>query len=138
VPTRLGSSAKSWLCHSGLDRRQPFLPWKSPEGSRRVSPVQARTHLLKHLAEAWNHLLAKDVPAHRLEQQDIVLTVPASFDAVARELTVEAARAAGLENITLLEEPQAAFYAWIDASHENWRKQVKVGDAVLICDIGGG
>ncbi len=82
--------------------------------------------------------MAKDRPENRLEQQDIVLTVPASFDAVARELTVEAARAAGLEHVTLLEEPQAAFYAWIDASHDGWRKQVEVGDVVLICDVGGG
>lgn len=138
VPTRLVSSAKSWLCHGGLDRRQAFLPWKSPEGARRVSPVQASTHYLKHLAEAWNQLLAEDVPDHRLEQQDIVLTVPASFDAVARELTVEAARAAGLENLTLLEEPQAAFYAWLEASHDQWRKQVEVNDVVLVCDVGGG
>ncbi len=138
VPTRLVSSAKSWLCHPGIDRRQPLLPWKAPEGGRHVSPVQASTHYLKHLTEAWNHQLAKDVPAHRLEQQDIVLTVPASFDAVARELTVEAARAAGLENLTLLEEPQAAFYAWLEAQHEGWRKQVEVGDVVLVCDVGGG
>src|SRR5262249_39338498 len=100
VPTRLVRSAKSWLCHNRVDRRQPLRPWKAAEGGRRVSPVEASTHYLKHLAEAWNQALAKDVPAHRLEQQDIVLTVPASFDAVARELTVEAARAAGLESLT--------------------------------------
>ena len=138
VPTRLVSSAKSWLCHAGIDRRQPVLPWKAPEDARRVSPLEASTYYLKHLAEAWNHLIAKDVAANRLENQDIILTVPASFDAVARELTVEAARAAGLERITLLEEPQAAFYAWIHASHDKWREQVEVGDVVLVCDIGGG
>ncbi len=138
VPTRLVSSAKSWLCHPGIDRRSPVLPWKAPEDSRRVSPLEASTYFLKHLAEAWNHLIAKDVPENRLENQDIILTVPASFDAVARELTVEAARAAGLERITLLEEPQAAFYAWIKASHDRWRDQVEVGDVVLVCDIGGG
>ncbi len=137
VPTRLVASAKSWLCHSGVDRRQPILPWKAPENARRVSPLEASTLYLKHLGEAWNHLIAKDLAENRLEQQDIILTVPASFDAVARELTVEAARAAGLENITLLEEPQAAFYAWI-AGHEGWRKQVEVGDVVLVCDVGGG
>src|SRR5436309_4204179 len=103
-----------------------------------VSPLEATTLYLKHLAEAWNHSIAGTNPANRLEVQDIILTVPASFDAVARELTVEAARAAGLENITLLEEPQAAFYAWIDAQGEAWRKQVELGDAVLICDVGGG
>ena len=94
----------------------PILPWKAPEDGRKVSPLEASTLYLKHLVEAWNITIAKDVAGHRLEQQDIILTVPASFDAVARELTVEAARAAGLEHLTLLEEPQAAFYAWIDAS----------------------
>ncbi len=138
VPTRLVSSAKSWLCHSGIDRRAPVLPWKAPENGRRVSPLEAATYFLKHLCEAWNFQVAKDVAENRLERQDIVLTVPASFDAVARELTVEAARAAGLEHITLLEEPQAAFYAWLEASHDNWRKQVSIGDVVLVCDLGGG
>jgi hypothetical protein len=138
VPTRVVTSAKSWLCHPGIDRKAPVLPWKSPENARRVSPLETATLYLKHLAEAWNHKIAKDRPENRLEHQDIILTVPASFDAVARELTVEAARAAGFENITLLEEPQAAFYAWIDASGDSWRKQVEVGDTVLICDVGGG
>jgi molecular chaperone DnaK (HSP70) len=138
VPTRLVSSAKSWLCHAGIDRRAPVLPWKAPDNARRVSPLEASTLYLKHLAEAWNHKMADGRPENRLEAQDIVLTVPASFDAVARELTVEAARAAGLEHVTLLEEPQAAFYAWIDASHDAWRKLVEVGDAVLIADVGGG
>jgi len=138
VPTRLVSSAKSWLCHPGIDRRAPTLPWKAPEGGRQVSPLEASTRYLKHLAEAWNFSLGKDNPGNRLEVQDIILTVPASFDAVARELTMEAARAAGLENVTLLEEPQAAFYAWLDAGKNSWRKQVSVNDAVLICDVGGG
>jgi molecular chaperone DnaK (HSP70) len=138
VPTRLVASAKSWLCHPGIDRRAAVLPWKAAEDARKVSPLEAATRFLKHLAEAWNFVVAKDVAANRLEQQDVILTVPASFDAVARELTVEAARAAGLEHVTLLEEPQAAFYAWIDASHEEWRKQVEVGDVVLVCDLGGG
>src|SRR5262245_54849234 len=138
VPTRLVASAKSWLSHPGVNRKEPILPWKAPENARRVSPVEASAYYLKHLVDIWNHDIAKEVADHRLENQDIILTVPASFDAVARELTVEAARAAGLDNITLLEEPQAAFYAWIDASHEAWRDQVEVGDVVLVCDIGGG
>jgi molecular chaperone DnaK (HSP70) len=138
VPTRVVASAKSWLCIPSVDRRAPILPWKSPDGARRVSPLEASTMLLRHLAEAWNWQMARERPENRLEQQDIVLTVPASFDAAARELTVEAARAAGLEFITLLEEPQAAFYAWIDASGDAWRKRVEVGDAVLVCDVGGG
>ncbi len=138
VPTRLVASAKSWLCHSGVDRKAPILPWKAPETGRRVSPLEATTYYLKHFVDAWNHLIAKDVGEHRLENQDIILTVPASFDAQARELTVEAAKAAGLERITLLEEPQAAFYAWIEASHDKWREHVDVGDVALVCDVGGG
>jgi hypothetical protein len=138
VETRLVSSAKSWLCHAGVDRKAPILPWKAPEGDRRVSPLEATKLYLKHLAEAWNKRMAGDNPELCLEHQDVVLTVPASFDASAREFTVEAARAAGLEYLTLLEEPQAAFYAWLDHSGDRWRKQVKVGDVVLICDVGGG
>jgi Ethanolamine utilization protein EutJ (predicted chaperonin) len=138
VPTRLVASAKSWLCHSGVDRRAAILPHRAPETGRKVSPLEASVRYLKHLAEAWNFVIAKDVAAHRLEVQDIVLTVPASFDAAARELTVEAARAAGFEQLTLLEEPQAAFYAWLDRSGDEWRKQVSVGDLVLVADVGGG
>jgi hypothetical protein len=138
VETRLVSSAKSWLCHPGIDRKAPVLPWKAAEEDRRVSPVEASTLYLKHLVEAWNTRMAGDHGELRLEYQDIVLTVPASFDAAARELTVEAARAAGLEHLTLLEEPQAAFYAWIENSGAGWRDQVTVGDVVLICDVGGG
>jgi molecular chaperone DnaK (HSP70) len=138
VPTRLVSSAKSWLCHPGIDRRAPVLPWKAPADARKVSPLEASIRYLRHLTDAWNHVIAKGVPANRLEEQDIVLTVPASFDAAARELTVEAARAAGLERLTLLEEPQAAFYAWLDVHRQDWRNLVHVGDVVLVVDIGGG
>jgi hypothetical protein len=138
VPTRLVSSAKSWLCHAGVDRRGPILPWKAPENGRRVSPLEASTYYLSHFVEAWNHLIAKDSPKLKLEKQDIILTVPASFDAAARELTVEAAKAAGLDKVTLLEEPQAAFYSWIELSHDQWRDHVEVGDVVLVCDVGGG
>ncbi len=138
VPTRLVASAKSWLCHAGVDRKAPILPWKAPENGRRVSPLEATVYYLKHFVDAWNFLVAKDVVEHRLESQDIILTVPASFDAVARELTVEAAKGAGLERVTLLEEPQSAFYSWIEASHDKWREQVEVGDVVLVCDVGGG
>ena len=138
VPTRLVSSAKSWLGHSGVDRKAAILPWKAPEGGRKVSPLEAATRYLKHLAESWNSAIAKDVAENRLEAQEIILTVPASFDAVARELTVEAARAAGFEHLTLLEEPQAAFYAWLNAAGDDWREQVKVGDLILVADVGGG
>ncbi|VTT97426.1 Molecular chaperone OS=Singulisphaera acidiphila (strain ATCC BAA-1392 / DSM 18658 / VKM B-2454 / MOB10) GN=Sinac_2984 PE=3 SV=1: HSP70 [Gemmataceae bacterium] len=138
VPTRLVASGKSWLCHSGVDRKAAILPQKAPETGRKVSPVEASVRYMKHLAEAWNYAVAKDVEANRLEAQDIVLTVPASFDAAARDLTIEAARTAGFEHLTLLEEPQAAFYAWLDRCGDDWRKQVNVGDLVLVSDVGGG
>ena len=138
VPTRLVSSAKSWLSPPGADRKAPILPFRAPETARRVSPLDATTRYLKHLAEAWNAAMARDLPTNRLEVQDIVLTVPASFDAAARELTVEAARAAGFEYLTLLEEPQAAFYAWLDRCGDGWRQQVSVGELVLVADVGGG
>jgi len=134
VETRLVASAKSWLCHAGVDRKAAILPFKAGEGDRRVSPVEASTLYLRHLVEAWN----TQFPSDPLPAQEIILTVPASFDAVARELTVEAARAAGLEHLTLLEEPQAAFYAWLAQQGEAWREQVTVGDVILVCDVGGG
>ena len=136
VPTRLVSSAKSWLCHSGVDRHSPLLPWGAEEGFTKISPVEASQRILEHLRDAWNET-APD-KASRLEFQEIVLTVPASFDAVARELTVEAAKNAGFEHVTFFEEPQAAFYAWIHQSGEHWRKLVRPGDVVLVIDIGGG
>ncbi|MFP3869377.1 MAG: Hsp70 family protein [Syntrophobacteria bacterium] len=138
IPNRLVSSAKSWLCHSGVDRTQSILPWDSPPETPRVSPVEPARLLLKHFRDAWNHDMAGDDPAALLENQDIYLTVPASFDAVARELTVKAAQAAGLENLTLLEEPQAAFYAWVEFQKETWRRAVRVGESILVADIGGG
>jgi hypothetical protein len=137
VPTRLVASAKSWLCHPGVDRKAAILPPKAPDTGRKVSPVEASVRYLKHFAEAWNTANGKDA-ANRLEAQDIVLTVPASFDAAARDLTIEAARAAGFEHLTLLEEPQAAFYAWLDRCGDDWRKQVNVGELVLVADVGGG
>lgn len=138
VPGRLISSAKSWLSHPGVDRKSPILPWSAAEGVAKLSPVEASAAYLAHLRDSWNHLIAGKTAADRLEHQEVLLTVPASFDAVARELTVEAARAAGLENVSLLEEPQAAFYSWLSAQGERWRKKVKVGDLLLVCDVGGG
>ncbi len=138
VPTRLVASAKSWLCHPGVDRKAAILPFRAGEADRRISPLDACTRYLKHLAEAWNAGMAQTVPEHRLELQDVILTVPASFDAAARDLTVEAARAAGLEHVTMLEEPQAAFYAWLDNLGDKWRDSVSVGDLVLVADVGGG
>jgi molecular chaperone DnaK (HSP70) len=138
VPGRLVSSAKSWLSHPGVDRRSALLPWTAASDIEKISPVAASCAYLSHLRDAWNHQIAGKSAADRLEQQDVYLTVPASFDAVARELTVEAAREAGLEKITLLEEPQAAFYAWLAAQGDSWRRKVKVGDILLVCDVGGG
>jgi len=138
APVRLVSSAKSWLCHPALDRRAPCLPAGSPDEVQKVSPLTASARILGHLREAWNHGFAKGDPALVLEAQDVTLTVPASFDALARELTVEAAAEAGLPELTLLEEPQAALYAWVEAMGDSWRRQVRVGDLILVCDVGGG
>ena len=140
VPGRLVSSAKSWLSHPGVDRRSPILPWGGSADVAKVSPLEASTAYLAHLRDAWDASMAAGADAKecRLADQDVLLTVPASFDAAARELTVEAARAAGLARVTLLEEPQAAFYAWIATMGDSWRKRVKVGDLLLVCDVGGG
>ena len=106
--------------------------------SRAISPVTASAAYLEHLRDAWNARVAGKTAADRLENQEVFLTVPASFDAVARELTTEAAAKAGLKHVTLLEEPQAAFYAWLATQGDKWRKKVKVGDIILVCDVGGG
>ncbi|MBR5627351.1 MAG: Hsp70 family protein, partial [Thermoguttaceae bacterium] len=176
------SSAKSWLCHNGVDRTAAILPWtpdlemekqsggnlssekkgenadrtnesagmdyksgltetKSPKTfnepvrrAKKWSPVEVSAAYLFHLRMAWNN----SHPDYPLEKQDIVLTLPASFDEVARELTIEAAKLAGLPRITLIEEPQAAFYSWIDAHRENWSDLVLAGQKILVCDVGGG
>jgi hypothetical protein len=130
---RLVTSAKSWLSHSGVDRTAPVLPWNAPEGVRKVSPVDASAEYLRHLRQAWD---AK-MPDAPFTEQQVLVTVPASFDAVARELTLEAAKRAGFRDVALLEEPQAAFYAWIER-HQDWRERVKLGDLILVVDIGGG
>lgn len=134
TPIRLVSSAKSWLCHPGVDRRAAILPADAPAEVERVSPLEASVRYLSHLKAAWNHA-HPDAP---LEQQDVTVTIPASFDPVARELTAEAAQAAGLGQLTLLEEPQAALYSWIQNSQGQWRKEVKRGDIILVVDVGGG
>jgi hypothetical protein len=136
APARVVSSAKSWLSHSGVDRRSALLPLGGPPDIERISPVEASFRLLDHLAEAWAH--AERATGRSLSEQEVVVTVPASFDAAARDLTVEAAYAAGLEHLTLLEEPQAALYAWIEANGDDWRRLLKPGDIVLVIDIGGG
>ena len=138
IPHRLISSSKSWLCQGGVGRNNPILPWGAKDQDlTKLSPVQASAAILSHIKDAWNHIMAQEDFSLRLEHQEIFLTVPASFDAVARELTVQAAKIAGLE-ATLLEEPQAAFYSWIWSSSGKWRERVRVGDLVLVCDLGGG
>jgi molecular chaperone DnaK (HSP70) len=132
-PGRLVSSAKSWLSHAGVDRKAAILPASAPEGVKKVSPVEASLRYLDHMRCAWNHAH----PEAPFERQQVLITVPASFDAVARELTEQAAHGAGIQDASLLEEPQAAFYAWIER-HPDWRERVKVGDLILVVDIGGG
>ncbi|MBA5639483.1 Hsp70 family protein [Duganella sp. LX20W] len=134
TPIRLVSSAKSWLCHPGVDRRGPILPNDAPEEVARVSPLDASTRYLSHLRAAWD-AAHPDAP---FAQQAVTVTIPASFDPGARELTADAARAAGYDALTLLEEPQAALYSWIQGSAGRWRKEVKPGDVILVVDVGGG
>ena len=133
VPGRLVSSAKSWLCHGGVARDAPILPWGAGEEVRKVSPITASARYLQHMREAWNYVM----PAP-MEEQTVVLTVPASFDQVARELTLQAAEEAGLENVVLLEEPLAAFYAWLSEHEDSWQENIKPEDLLLVCDVGGG
>jgi len=136
VPSRLVSSAKSWLCHSRADREAPILPWGS-QNVDKISPVQATSEYLRHIRKAWNHFI-KDEDLF-LENQFTVITVPASFDEAAREYTLKAAREAGFsKNVTLLEEPLAAFYAWVTRHEHDWQSHVKVDDLILVCDVGGG
>lgn len=135
VPGRLISSAKSWLCHADVDRNAAILPWGAPPEMTKLSPVEASSRYLLHIREAWNNRMGKP---HALEAQQVILTVPASFDEVARELTVRAAELAGLSQVTLLEEPQAAFYAWLAAHADSWQAQLHAGSRILVCDIGGG
>ncbi|MDE1235886.1 Hsp70 family protein [Vibrio aestuarianus] len=134
TPIRLVASAKSWLCHGGVNRREAFLPAGSSDDIEKVSPLKATEYYLEHLKAAWDHAH----PEQPLSEQDVTITVPASFDPAARDLTAEAARNVGFDHLTLLEEPQAALYSWIDNSNEAWRDEVNVGDIVLVVDIGGG
>ena len=134
TPIRLVSSAKSWLCHPGVDRRSSLLPAEAPPEVARISPLEASTRYLSHLRAAWD----AQHPEAPLAAQDVTVTIPASFDPAARELTAEAAQAAGLTQLTLLEEPQAALYSWIERSSGAWRKEVRSGDVLLVVDVGGG
>jgi len=134
TPSRLIASAKSWLCHSGVDRTAPLLPWQGAADVDKLSPVDVSSRYLAHIREAWDAKFKR----HPLSEQDIVLTLPASFDEVARELTVEAAAQAGLRRVVLIEEPQAAFYSWVYRHTDDWETLVEPGQKILVCDIGGG
>ncbi|MBF0100897.1 MAG: hsp70 family protein [Desulfobacterales bacterium] len=137
IPNRLVSSAKSWLCHHKADRYANILPWGSDASVQKVSPIQATAGYLRHMRYAWNYSKGQQEELY-MENQFIVITVPASFDEVARDMTIEAATQAGLKHITLLEEPLAAFYSWLITHEQQWDKYVKPGELILVCDIGGG
>ena len=138
VPGRLVASAKSWLCHGGVDRTAAILPWAVGADVNKVSPVEASTRYLQHLREAWNEVIARGREGFLLEEQLVILTVPASFDEIARELTVTAARDAGLPSAILIEEPLAAFYAWLSKHETDWETTMHEGQVILVCDVGGG
>lgn len=131
---RVISSAKSWLSHAGVDRTANILPWHGADDVERYSPVEVSASYLQHIREAWDSAF-QHCP---LAEQDIVITLPASFDEVARELTVKAAAQANLSRVVLIEEPQAAFYAWVHKHASDWESQVSPGQKILVCDIGGG
>jgi hypothetical protein len=137
-PNRLIASAKSWLSYAGVNRTSPILPWHAPAEVLKLSPVEASSQFLEHLSKAWEGSVSGEQGEVPLGEQDILLTVPASFDEEARELTRRAAEQAGYQHVTLLEEPQAAFYAWLESQGESWRRRIRVGDLVLVCDVGGG
>ena len=137
VPKRLVLSAKSWLCHDKVDRKSPVLPWGSDQSVRKVSPVDASAAYLNHIRMAWNERMGDDEDSW-LENQMVIVTVPASFDEVARDLTIESARMAGIPNVILLEEPLAAFYSWLGRHENEWQKLVSTGNLILVCDVGGG
>jgi hypothetical protein len=134
APGRLVNSAKSWLCHGRVRRTQPILPWGAEDDVPKRSPVAVQAAYLGHIRDAWNHAM-RHAP---LEHQELVVTVPASFDEIARHLTLAAAKLAKLENVRLLEEPQAAFYNYLALHEETWQEALAPGETVLVCDVGGG
>ena len=142
VPGRLVTSAKSWLAHGGVDRTSGILPWGGDLGEEAVSPVEVSRYFLEHIREAWDarfgRTLDEDGTPCTLAEQTVVLTVPASFDEAARELTVRAAQEAGFDHLVLLEEPLAAFYDWLRRHEDQWQQHLREGDSVLVIDIGGG
>ncbi|MGZ9033447.1 MAG: Hsp70 family protein, partial [Rhodospirillales bacterium] len=138
VPDRLVTSAKSWLSNPHIDPRQPVLPWRSQIAEGKLSALECSRRYLEHMGAGLLYAEGRKGRDWALSEGQIVLTVPASFDEVARTLTAEAAEAAGLGKVILLEEPLAAFYAWTAQAGRDWRSQVGPGDIVLVCDVGGG
>ena len=134
MPGRCITSAKSWLCHTLIDRTSDLLPWSADDGVQLLSPVQASRRYLEHIRRMWDC----EHPGESLSQQDVIVTLPASFDEVARRLTIQAAAEAGLPNVILIEEPQAAFYAWLHRNQDTWTQSMCPGQSILVCDIGGG
>lgn len=134
TPIRLVSSAKSWLSHATVSPHDAILPFSSPDEVEKISPVTATSLYLRHLADAWNNAH----PDSPMSEQDVTITIPASFDPAARNLTAQAAQDLNLKHLNLLEEPQAAVYSWLEACGDEWREQVNVGDTILVVDIGGG
>jgi molecular chaperone DnaK (HSP70) len=138
MPSRQVASAKSWLAHGGVDRTAPILPFGHEVGEPGISPVDASARYLSHIRDAWNHTVARGDDTLALQSQQVVLTVPASFDEEARELTAEAASRAGLAHVVLIEEPAAALYAWISRHPGHALDRIREGALVLVCDVGGG
>ena len=135
VPHRLVASAKSWICHGGINRRAPVLPWNAPEGEPQISPYGASVQYLAHLKAIWD----AEQPSAPLKEQDVTITVPASFDEAARELTLDAAKEAGYgKGVRLIEEPQAAFYDYLGAQGDAIHEQLAGAKLVLVVDVGGG
>ncbi|MFN3014682.1 Hsp70 family protein [Vibrio coralliilyticus] len=134
VEGRQVSSAKSWLSHQAVDRSSDILPWAGAQDVNKVSPVIASASYLNHIRQAWNYRH----PSNKLEDQDVVVTVPASFDETARKLTLEAAGLAGLKKIVLLEEPQAVCYDWYARHQQTAADELKELPLILVCDVGGG
>ncbi len=137
VPARLVSSAKSWLCNPQVDTHARILPWGAGDEVFKVSPVHASAAYLKHIRKAWNVAMGDEETGY-LEHQRVIVTIPASFDEVARDLTLDAARLAGLPDILLLEEPLAAFYSWLIGHETDWSAHVSPNQLILVCDVGGG
>jgi molecular chaperone DnaK (HSP70) len=138
IPDRLITSAKSWLSNFHIDPRKPVLPWKSDIKEQKLSAFECSRRYLEHMKEGFRYAERAEGRTWNIDEGQITITVPASFDEVARNLTFEAAEAAGFGKVILLEEPQAAFYAWMAQSGNNWRNQVEPGDIILVCDVGGG